>query len=168
MRRDLDTENALKAAQAAQLLLQDLQDLHRSGDAMLAMLVLPEIERVASVRDHLGAIVLALRDQHHDAQTEPVSTEGPMQDSQHTRADLEKVVPFADEDSIGCWDDVPAAIEGMNTVIAVIHAEHPCSTQVQLDNAAWLGNAAYEEFCRADGDVEKTIDYVRSRMEGQK
>lgn len=61
MNRELDIENATKAAQCAQLLLQDLQDLNRNGDAMLSMLVLPEIEKVAGVKLRLEAIMSALK-----------------------------------------------------------------------------------------------------------
>ncbi len=61
MSRELDIENATKAAQCAQLLLQDLQDLNRNGDAMLSMLVLPEIEKVAGVKQRLEAIMSALQ-----------------------------------------------------------------------------------------------------------
>lgn len=61
MRHELDIENATKAAQCAQLLLQDLQDLNRNGDAMLSMLVLPEIEKVAGVRQRMEAIISALK-----------------------------------------------------------------------------------------------------------
>lgn len=159
-----DLENATKAAQTAQLLLQDLQDLNRSGNALLSLAALSEIHFVAQLKDRLDALVAAL--QVSGQEQSPQKAAEDCNGAQSTREDLKKAVPFADEESIGEWDDVPAAIAGMNAVIAVIHAEHPCSTQAQLDNAAWLGNAAHEEFCRTDGSVEKTIDYVRSRMEG--
>jgi hypothetical protein len=61
MSREQDIENATKAAQCAQLLLQDLQYLNRYGDAMLSMLVLPEIEKVADVKQRLEAIISALQ-----------------------------------------------------------------------------------------------------------
>lgn len=61
MSREHDIENATKAAQCAQLLLQDLQDLNRHGDAMLSMLVLPEIEKVAGVKQRMEAIMSALQ-----------------------------------------------------------------------------------------------------------
>jgi hypothetical protein len=61
MSRELDIKNATKAAQCAQLLLQDLQDLNRHGDAMLSMLVLPEIEKVAGIKLRLEAVVSALQ-----------------------------------------------------------------------------------------------------------
>lgn len=56
-----DIENATKAAQCADLLLQDLQSLNRSDDAKVSLLVLPEIEKVAGVKSRLEAIVAALK-----------------------------------------------------------------------------------------------------------
>jgi len=61
MSREQDIENATKAAQCADLLLQDLQDLNRHGDAMLSMLVLPEIEKVSGVKQRMEAIISALQ-----------------------------------------------------------------------------------------------------------
>jgi len=61
MNREQDIENAIKAAQCAQLLLQDLQDMNRNGDAMLSMLILPEIEKVAGVKQRIEAIASALQ-----------------------------------------------------------------------------------------------------------
>jgi hypothetical protein len=56
-----DIENATKAAQCADLLLQDLQSLNRSDDAKISLLVLPEIDKVAGVKCRLEAIVSALK-----------------------------------------------------------------------------------------------------------
>lgn len=56
-----DIENATKAAQSADLLLQDLQLLNRMGSAMVSLLVLPEIEKVADVKARLEAIKFALK-----------------------------------------------------------------------------------------------------------
>lgn len=56
-------ENATKAAQCADLLLQDLQALNRNGNAMVSLLVLPEIEKVAGVKSRLEAIKSALKTQ---------------------------------------------------------------------------------------------------------
>lgn len=53
-------ETATKAAQCADLLLQDLQSLNRTGDAMLSLLILPEIEKVAGVKQRMEAILSAL------------------------------------------------------------------------------------------------------------
>lgn len=53
-------ENAMKAAQCADLLLQDLKSLNTSGDMMLSLLVLPEIEKVTSVKSRLEAILSAV------------------------------------------------------------------------------------------------------------
>lgn len=60
MSHEQDVENATKAMQCADLLLQDLQELNRSGDAMVSLLVLPEIEKVAGVQARLGAMIAAL------------------------------------------------------------------------------------------------------------
>jgi len=87
-----------------------------------------------------------------------------MSDCQYTRYDLEKAVPFADEDSIGDWDNIYDAVDGLNAVINVIHREHACCTESDITSAVWLGNSAYEEFCKNEGDVEKTIEYVRAKM----
>jgi hypothetical protein len=57
---ELDMENAIKAKKCAELLLQDLQTLHWDGDALLSMIVLPEIEKVAGVRARLEALTSAL------------------------------------------------------------------------------------------------------------
>lgn len=56
-----DIENATKAVQCADLLLQDLQSLNRSDDAKISLLALPEIEKVAGVKSRLEAIVAALK-----------------------------------------------------------------------------------------------------------
>lgn len=56
-------ENATKAAQCADLLLQDLQELNRTGNAMVSLLVLPEIEKVAGVKARIDAIKSALKAQ---------------------------------------------------------------------------------------------------------
>lgn len=53
-------ENAVKAAQGADLLLQDLQELNKSGDMLLSLLVLPELEKVAAIKARLEAIVEGL------------------------------------------------------------------------------------------------------------
>lgn len=54
-------EKATKAVQCADLLLQDLQSLNRNGDAVMSLLVLPEIEKVAGVKIRLEAIVSTLK-----------------------------------------------------------------------------------------------------------
>jgi hypothetical protein len=61
MSREQDIENATKAAQCADLLLQDLQELNRHGDRLVSMLVLPEIEKVAGVKIRMEAIMSALK-----------------------------------------------------------------------------------------------------------
>ena len=54
-------ENATKAAQTAGLLLQDLQGLLHGADAVVALLVLPEIAMVAGVKQRLEAFVSAIQ-----------------------------------------------------------------------------------------------------------
>lgn len=61
MNKDLAIENATKAAQCADLLLQDLQSLLFGSDAILVMLVLPEIEKLAGVKQRMEAIASALK-----------------------------------------------------------------------------------------------------------
>lgn len=61
MSKEMAIENATKAMQCADLLLQDLQELNRTGDAMVSLLVLPEIEKVATVQARLGAMIAALK-----------------------------------------------------------------------------------------------------------
>ncbi len=63
MSREQDIENATKAAQCADLLLQDLQELNRHGDQLVSMLILPEIEKIAGVKIRMEAIVSALKSQ---------------------------------------------------------------------------------------------------------
>ena len=87
-----------------------------------------------------------------------------MDECMYTRDDLVKAVPYADCASIGGWDDLEQAIDGFNLVIDVIHAEHPCCTERHITDAGLLGNAAYEVFCNNDGDVDATIDFVRSKI----
>ncbi len=60
MSKEMAIENATKAAQTADLLLQDLQGLLFNSDAVMAMLVLPEIEKVAGVKQRMEAIMSAL------------------------------------------------------------------------------------------------------------
>ena len=54
-------ENATKTAQTADLLLQDLEGLLHDADAVVALLVLPEIEKVASVKLRMKALVSAIQ-----------------------------------------------------------------------------------------------------------
>lgn len=61
MNHEIVIENATKAAQSADLLLQDLQGVLFSSDAILGMLVLPEIEKVAGVKLRLEAILAAMK-----------------------------------------------------------------------------------------------------------
>ena len=61
MNQAMVVENATKAAQCAELLLQDLQSLNRTGNAMVSLLVLPEIEKVAGVKARLEAMMSALK-----------------------------------------------------------------------------------------------------------
>ncbi|MDP2759923.1 MAG: hypothetical protein Q8O64_05885 [Sideroxyarcus sp.] len=56
-------ESAEKATQTAALLIQDMQEMVRFGTQMEALLVLPEIERVARVRNRLSALSSALQSQ---------------------------------------------------------------------------------------------------------
>ena len=60
MNKAIVIENATKAAQCAELLLQDLQGLNASGDAMVSLLTLPEIEKVSQVILRLDSILYAL------------------------------------------------------------------------------------------------------------
>jgi hypothetical protein len=61
MSQEMMIENATKAAQGADLLLQDLQGLLRDSDAVVAMLVLPEIEKVAGVKQRMEALASAIK-----------------------------------------------------------------------------------------------------------
>lgn len=61
MSQDMMIENAIKAAQGADLLLQDLQGLLHHSDAVVALLVLPEIEKVAGVKQRMEALAAALK-----------------------------------------------------------------------------------------------------------
>jgi hypothetical protein len=65
--KSIAIENAVKAAQCADLLLQDLQSLLFSSDAVLALLVFPEIEKVAGVKQRMEAIVSALEAEQREA-----------------------------------------------------------------------------------------------------
>lgn len=53
-------ENATKAAQCVDFLLSDLQSLNKVGDAMMSLLVLPEIEKAAGIKARLEAILYAI------------------------------------------------------------------------------------------------------------
>ncbi len=57
---NMTIENAVKAVQCADLLLQDLQSINNTGDSIISLLVMPEIEKVASVKLRLEAILSAL------------------------------------------------------------------------------------------------------------
>ena len=61
MSKEMAIENATKAAQGADLLLKDLQGLLFNSDELMALLVLPEIEKVASVKMRMEAIMSALK-----------------------------------------------------------------------------------------------------------
>lgn len=53
-------EDATKAVRCADLLLQDLQNMNSTSNQLVSMLVLPEIEKVASVKARLEALISAL------------------------------------------------------------------------------------------------------------
>jgi hypothetical protein len=53
-------ENAIKATQSADLLLQDLQSMNKTGDMKVSLLVLPEIEKVVNIKSRLEAILAAV------------------------------------------------------------------------------------------------------------
>jgi hypothetical protein len=61
MSREIDIENTSKAAQCADLLIQDLQELHRSCDPIVSLLILPEIEKVVGIKQRMEAIVNSLQ-----------------------------------------------------------------------------------------------------------
>lgn len=61
MTRETDIENAIKAAQTADLLLSDLRELNRTGGPVLSMMVLPEIQRAAELKTKLEGLASALK-----------------------------------------------------------------------------------------------------------
>jgi hypothetical protein len=61
MSREMDIENATKAVQCADLLIQDLQVLHRTCEPIVSLLILPEIEKVVGVKQRMEAIVSSLQ-----------------------------------------------------------------------------------------------------------
>ena len=61
MSRETDIENAIKAAQCADLLIQDLQSLHRNCDPIVSLLILPELEKVVGVKQRLEYIATTLQ-----------------------------------------------------------------------------------------------------------
>jgi len=61
MSQEINIENAIKAAQTADLLLQDLQGLLSTCDAVMALLVYPEIEKVAGVKQRMEQMAVALK-----------------------------------------------------------------------------------------------------------
>lgn len=61
MNKEQMLENSIKTSQGADLLIQDLKGLLCSSDALTALLVLPEIEKVAGVKQRLEALTSALK-----------------------------------------------------------------------------------------------------------
>jgi len=61
MSKEINIENAIKAAQGADLLLQDLRGFLSTSDAMMALLIYPEIEKVAGVKQRMEQIAAALK-----------------------------------------------------------------------------------------------------------
>jgi len=61
MSREMDIEDATKAAQCADLLIQDLQSLHRTCEPIVSLLILPEIEKAVGIKQRLEAIVSSLQ-----------------------------------------------------------------------------------------------------------
>jgi hypothetical protein len=61
MSSEMDIENAIKAAQCADLLIQDLQSLHRSCEPIVSLLVLPEIEKAVGIKQRMEAIASHLQ-----------------------------------------------------------------------------------------------------------
>ncbi len=61
MSRKMDIENAAKAVQCADLLIQDLQSLHRSCEPIVSLLILPEIEMAFGIKRRMESIVASLQ-----------------------------------------------------------------------------------------------------------
>ena len=61
MSREMDIENATKAAQCADLLIQDLQSLHRSCEPIVSLLILPELEKAVGIKQRMEASVASLK-----------------------------------------------------------------------------------------------------------
>jgi hypothetical protein len=61
MSREIDIENTTKAVQCADLLIQDLQSLHRSCEPVVSLLILPEIEKAVGIKQRMEAIVSSLQ-----------------------------------------------------------------------------------------------------------
>jgi hypothetical protein len=61
MSQEIIIENTIKAAQGADLLLQDLQGLLSTSDAVMALLIYPEIEKVAGVKQRMEQMAAALK-----------------------------------------------------------------------------------------------------------
>ena len=61
MSREMDIENATKAVQCADLLIQDLQNFHMSCEPVVSLLILPEIEKAVGIKRRMEAIVSSLQ-----------------------------------------------------------------------------------------------------------
>lgn len=61
MSNEMIIEITTKAAQTADLLLADLQELNRKGNGLVSLLALPEIEKIAGVKLRLEAILASLK-----------------------------------------------------------------------------------------------------------
>lgn len=61
MSHEINIENAIKAAQGADLLLQDLQGLLSTSDGVTALLIYPEIEKVVGVKQRMEQMAAALK-----------------------------------------------------------------------------------------------------------
>ena len=54
-------ESTEKAAQCAAMIVSDLQEMNRSGDALFSLMILPEIEKARSIELPLCSIAFALQ-----------------------------------------------------------------------------------------------------------
>jgi hypothetical protein len=61
MSREMDIENATKATQCADLLIRELQSLHRSCEPIVSLLILPEIEMAVGIKRRMESIVASLQ-----------------------------------------------------------------------------------------------------------
>lgn len=60
-------EEAVKAEQAVDLLVQDLQSLNAGADPVVSLLVLPEIEKAAAIHNRLKSLTMALTERLEQA-----------------------------------------------------------------------------------------------------
>lgn len=88
----------------------------------------------------------------------------------YDRTDLIKAIPDATYDVVGdgTQEECQAFADAFNKVLDVLRSEFLAGqeelSEREITEAVCLANDAWNEFCGQDGDIDRTIEWVRTRI----